>query len=227
MAVKKGKEEAKKVDKKAVAKKNESKAKSKVKEEVVETQVEEVEEDTPKKMPKRPKGYTKFQWTATQMNFIMKLNPAIEVESEEKDIINDIEDTATDQILSTDPFDKEAWEVFEELGITPITKEEETAEEEDTPKKKAKAEKKEKGEKVARFRSSLSPEDREKRKKFLESLIAKGNMTKKDIINKCLEKFPDWNKGGLSTTVSDSKNPKYNKLSNLVIEKEGGILRFK
>ena len=65
MAVKKGKEEAKK---------NESKAKSKVKEEVVETQVEEVEEDTPKKMPKRPKGYTKFQWTASRNPFVNQVS---------------------------------------------------------------------------------------------------------------------------------------------------------
>lgn len=192
MAVKKGKEEAKK---------NESKAKSKVKEEVVETQeeevlpetetqgVEEVEEDTPKKMPKRPKGYTKFQWTATQMNFIMKLNPAIEVESEEEDIINDIKDTAADQILSTDPFDKEAWEVFEELGITPITKEEETAEEEDTPKKKAKAEKKEKGESEKKERTPRSAgKSGLSQTNFIRDCLNKG-MKKETLVEKLADDF--------------------------------------
>jgi len=61
---------------------------------------------------------------------------------------------------------------------------------------------------------------------FLLSLIKEGKFTRKEIIEKTLEKFPSASKSSLSTLLADSKNPKYNKFDSLVKEGKDGILSF-
>lgn len=65
-----------------------------------------------------------------------------------------------------------------------------------------------------------------KRNKFIESLIAKGKFTQVEIVEKTLEKFPDHKKGGIATSISDGKNPKYNKFSKLVKTGKDKLLSF-
>jgi hypothetical protein len=71
------------------------------------------------------------------------------------------------------------------------------------PEKKKSAETQSKGEKLS----------------FLESLIAKGKFTKKELVDKYVEKYG----GSLSspaTLLADGKNPKYNRFSHLIVEKD-------
>ena len=65
------------------------------------------------------------------------------------------------------------------------------------------------------------------RNKLIESLIKTGNLTAKGILEAVLAKYPDHPKGGITTVISDSKNPKYNKFSKLAkMDSETKILSF-
>ncbi len=55
---------------------------------------------------------------------------------------------------------------------------------------------------------------------FLESLIAKGKFSKKELIDMYVEKYSG-SPSSPSTLLADGKNPKYNRFSHMVIEKDG------
>ena len=61
---------------------------------------------------------------------------------------------------------------------------------------------------------------------FLLSMIKEGKFTRKEIIEKTLEKFPSASKSSLGTLLTDSKNPKYNRFDKLVKQGKDGILSF-
>lgn len=61
---------------------------------------------------------------------------------------------------------------------------------------------------------------------FLSALIEEGKMTQKEICVRAQELFPDLKPSTISTLLSDSKNPKYNKFPKLVIKSEINILSF-
>ena len=62
---------------------------------------------------------------------------------------------------------------------------------------------------------------------FITVIIEKDRMDRKGIIAMCEKKFPDVAPSTFGTILSDSKNPKYNRLKKLVIEKKDGTLGFK
>ena len=53
---------------------------------------------------------------------------------------------------------------------------------------------------------------------FMADLIGKGKFTKKEILEKTAERFPKITTSTISTILSDSKNPKYNRFDKLVEE---------
>jgi hypothetical protein len=53
------------------------------------------------------------------------------------------------------------------------------------------------------------------RNRYIESLIKKGTKTGIQITAAVLKKYPDHSKSGITTMISDSKNPKYNKFAKL------------
>jgi hypothetical protein len=75
-------------------------------------------------------------------------------------------------------------------------------------------------------RKRASAEEIQERNSFIEGLIVVGKYTKKEILEKVLEKFEGINKSTIQTLLSDSKNPKYNKLVKLTVEDENKIMSF-
>lgn len=61
---------------------------------------------------------------------------------------------------------------------------------------------------------------------FLTKEIAKGKITRKDLITQAMEKF-GVSKSTVTTLISDGKNQKYCKFEQLVVEDENGTLSFK
>ncbi len=61
---------------------------------------------------------------------------------------------------------------------------------------------------------------------FLSGLISKGKLTRKEVVEQAVLKFPDASPAGLATLVSDGKNPKYNKFPKLVVENDKGLISF-
>jgi len=64
------------------------------------------------------------------------------------------------------------------------------------------------------------------RRPFLADLIGKGKYTRKEILEKAAEKFPEASASALLTLVTDGKNPKYNKFDHLIVESAEKILSF-
>lgn len=85
------------------------------------------------------------------------------------------------------------------------------------PKQKAPSKEKEAKQKA--------PKNTEK-KDFIESLIAGGKNTKKEIVQLTVDKFPDTAPTSVVTMISDGKNPKYNKFSKLVVIGDDNIVKF-
>jgi hypothetical protein len=54
---------------------------------------------------------------------------------------------------------------------------------------------------------------------FLESLVAKGEFTKKELIDRYVEKY-EGSPSTPATLLADGKNPKYNRFSHLIVEKD-------
>lgn len=61
---------------------------------------------------------------------------------------------------------------------------------------------------------------------FLTPFIKKGTFTAVQLLDLACEEFKDSTRSAISTIISDSKNPKYNKFHALVIKKEDGTLKF-
>lgn len=61
---------------------------------------------------------------------------------------------------------------------------------------------------------------------FLKGLIETGTMNQKEIATKAKEQFPQLAPSTISTLLTDSKNPKYNKFDKLVVLDEKGNLTF-
>lgn len=111
--------------------------------------------------------------------------------------------------------------------------------EDDEPKEAAKSKaakketKKSKPKKAKEAKETKSPKKDKKAKKassgssreFIEKLIAEGEFTRDEIIEKTSEKF-DVKTSTIRTHITDGKNPKYNKFSQLVQESDEGILSF-
>ena len=118
-----------------------------------------------------------------------------------KDLIS-----AGNELQKDDEISDKSKEVLTLLGVKlPFEKEKEEEEKEE------KASSSGKGRKIGVANPEIG-----KRNKLIESLIAKGKFTQKEIVEKVLEKFPDHSPGGIATMISDGKNPKYNKFSNIV-----------
>jgi len=64
------------------------------------------------------------------------------------------------------------------------------------------------------------------RTSFLLSLLEEGKYSRKEIIEKGMEKFPSSSRDTWGTMITDSKNPKYNKFDKLVKQRKDGILSF-
>lgn len=71
----------------------------------------------------------------------------------------------------------------------------------------------------------VASEEVSKRKTLIEDLISQAAFTKKQILEKVLKEFPKSSESAISTMITDGKNPKYNKFSKLVQEKDK-ILSF-
>lgn len=54
---------------------------------------------------------------------------------------------------------------------------------------------------------------------FLESLVAKGKFTKKELVERYVEKYGG-KESSPATLLADGKNPKYNRFSRLIVEKD-------
>lgn len=61
---------------------------------------------------------------------------------------------------------------------------------------------------------------------FLKGLIETGTMNQKEIATKIKEQFPQLDPSTISTLLTDSINPKYNKSDKLVVLDEKGNLKF-
>ena len=61
---------------------------------------------------------------------------------------------------------------------------------------------------------------------FLQPLIAKGKFTQKELIEKARALQLPIKENTVSTFLTDSRNPKYNKFDKLVVKNEQGILSF-
>jgi hypothetical protein len=90
------------------------------------------------------------------------------------------------------------------------------------PVKKEKKEKVEKKELFAKKASTTAD-----RIAFISPFIEKGKFTKKQLVEKLTDKFPDLAVSSISTLLTDAKNPKYNKFPKLVIQDDKGYLSFK
>jgi len=60
----------------------------------------------------------------------------------------------------------------------------------------------------------------------LNFLIGTGKYTRKQLIQMCIEKHPDYAKSTITTYLTDCKNPKYNPLRNLVKIVENDKMQF-
>lgn len=61
----------------------------------------------------------------------------------------------------------------------------------------------------------------------LAEMVEQGTMSRKDVVAGLKEKFPDANPSTINTMVTDSCNPKYNKLDKLVVKTgENQVLSF-
>lgn len=63
-------------------------------------------------------------------------------------------------------------------------------------------------------------------KDTIEDLIGAGKYTRKQIIEMCIEKHTDLAISTIKTVLTDCKNPKYNRLRNLVTTGQNGVMYF-
>ena len=62
---------------------------------------------------------------------------------------------------------------------------------------------------------------------FMETLVAKGTLTKKEIVDQTLAQFPDISKSTISTNLTDGKNPKYCPFTKLLkIDDESKVVSY-
>lgn len=61
---------------------------------------------------------------------------------------------------------------------------------------------------------------------FLKELITEGKFTTKEIFALAHAKFPQLAPSTISTLLTDSKNPKYNKFEKLVTLDDKGLMKF-
>jgi hypothetical protein len=62
---------------------------------------------------------------------------------------------------------------------------------------------------------------------FLSSLIAKGELTKAQLVEKGVVKFPEAARSTLTTLLSDCFNAKYNRFAHIVVKDKDGKFAFK
>lgn len=89
-------------------------------------------------------------------------------------------------------------------------------------KKGSKTEKPEKKEKTVAVKKEKGPSIVD----VLTPYIEKGKSTKKELIAIGKEKLPHLSESTLSTVLTDSKNPKYNKFAKLTMVTEDGLIKF-
>jgi len=107
------------------------------------------------------------------------------------------------------------------------TKAKEDKKEKKTKTEEKKTKKTENPTKEKKEKSRVSREQVKKRNSEISKLISKGKYTKKQIIEKISEKFPEVKPITIATFVQDCMNPKYNKLDKLTVKSKEGILSFK
>jgi len=89
-----------------------------------------------------------------------------------------------------------------------------------------------KTEKTAKIESSAKTKVKKVKKAppaymvFLGDLIKEGKYNQKELKAKGWEAFPEVAKSTIETVLVDSKNPRYNRFSELVVKGEEGILTF-
>ena len=62
---------------------------------------------------------------------------------------------------------------------------------------------------------------------YIKKFIVSAKYTRPELLKLLIAEFPEASKAGLSTLLTDGKNPKYNKFEKLLIEDEKGDISFK
>ncbi len=165
---------------------------------------------------------------AKELNEVMGLRPAIDIE-EDEDVIKAKIIKALEFREEEDEFSPEAEKVFaqlEEEKEEEVEDEEEEVEIEDQDEDEVENEEQEEEKVVTNKRSKKDETIISKRLAFLAFLIGEGKYTRKELVEKTLKQFPGASKAAIQTTLSDAKNPKYNKFERLVVEDDKGIVSF-
>ncbi len=177
---------------------------------------------------------------AQELNEVMGLNPPIDIEEDESVIkaklikaleFREDEDEFSVEVeetlayLEDEQVEEELEQEEEELEQEEEEKEE-VEDDEDEDDNDVEEEEKEEVNKEVKKISKKKGETKLTRLAFIESLIAAGKYTKKEIMEKTLQEFPDTSRTTVHTILSSSKNPKYKKFKRLAKEDDRGVLSF-
>jgi len=100
------------------------------------------------------------------------------------------------------------------------------------PKKKSKAKKKAPKKKAKKEIAKKPPKKKgakslmQQCRDYLEDLIEEGGHTREELVEMAAEAIPGLKENSIQAVITNSKNPKYNKLSKLVVKAEDGTLEF-
>jgi len=133
--------------------------------------------------------------------------------------------------------DKEKVEEEEKEQVQEELKEKEGKGEKKKTKKKLRVEKPKKATETVPVKDDKEKEKKTGTKKkprsltarcvdYLTPLIKEGKYTRKELIQKAEEEFPEYSRSSTQTLLTDAKNPKYNKFDKLVVANSEGILSF-
>lgn len=164
---------------------------------------------------------------AKELNEVMGLTPPIKTVAVKKDVLLAGIKEAAEQIdPEQDEFTDETIEALKELNLWPGKEEEEKS----LPKKGKGSDKPEpkKEEKKAEVKKPASGTafTLAERIEFLTPLITAGKYNRKQLIEKTLQNFPGVSESSVATTLTDGKNPKYNKFAKLITQSTEGLLSF-
>ncbi len=146
----------------------------------------------------------------------------------------EVEPEKEEVVASTEPSEKEKLKAEKAAAKAEkeAVKEKEKAEKEAAKAAKIaeKEAKKEASKEERASRKGMQPDEISAKAKdryvLMNTLIGEGTHTKKEIIEVVKEAFPDISTITIATNLSDSKNPKYNKLEKLTKETEDGKFVF-
>lgn len=175
---------------------------------------------------------------AKELNEVLGLEPAIETKKVKDDVLmgkiieaSGLIDPEQDEITeeTQDVIDK----LLEDAMPEPEDDDADLVDDEPVvPVQPAKIPKKGKEEKPAKESAPKVTSEKVKKSstkekvEFLTPFIKKGTFTAVQLLDLACEEFKDSTRSAISTIISDSKNPKYNKFHALVIKKEDGTLKF-